>query len=758
MNTTVKYESGSQDFVLTIRVEVKHIERDVYNYFWYEEELYAGVTDDALPGVGLNCTIGPKALCQCHSMDGFITLLTDNLISPKGRFHSKKLKTFIERLSEIPDPCLISSVEIIGNDVYGTHDSYIQKYYYDCILDKYICQTEGYTEYSGRISNLRVCDESVEITDSLTYSKYTFAKDRKQRVLDDLSCLNRQTAGKLLAGDTEVRIADSVHSVMEDAFIGFSGMQSLCVSENVRYIAPSTFLNCRNLKEVTVCEGNSYLTVTDDTVINRNGEVVKIHPSFATDIPAKRELDDAATKITSCNDKEFRGNKKLTSIHIDSISVIGKECFKNCINLKSVWLSDTVTEIKASAFEGCTNLEYVYLSDSVRKIGNYGFKNCKKLEYVTIPQGVKRLSDKVFAECDALKAVQLPSTIESMGNYAFGKCSSLMSFTLPPKLKKMGYGVFGDCHNLQSIDIDPANKTFIRYDGMVLDKEKTGIYFVPVCKEWEDLRLPKTVKTVTGNNANVLSHVIFEGTLGEFDNIFADTTILALTTSDGAVPEDLVIDGGTDSVKLNNCAFLKSVTVSENVPSFRIKSLRGCKNLSSVIVKGDCSTIGSFALSDCDNLVSVTICGNCGVIECNAFSHCAKLTNITIQGNCGDLKDFIDYKSDALNTIHIQGNCGNIGWCALCACKQLIIDGDCKSIQQGACDKVSSITIKGHCEEMGDNCFSGGKHLDRITIEGDCDRIHDNAFFGCDHAVVSAPAGSNLERYAKEKGIHFQAL
>lgn len=66
------------------------------------------------------------------------------------------------------------------------------------------------------------------------------------------------------------------------------------------------------------------------------------------------------------------------------ITAIDKKAFKNCKNLKTVNLANTVQTIGAECFSGCTSLKSLTIGTKISKISSRAFYNCRKLQKITI--------------------------------------------------------------------------------------------------------------------------------------------------------------------------------------------------------------------------------------------------------------------------------------------------------------------------------------------------------------------------------------
>ena len=61
------------------------------------------------------------------------------------------------------------------------------------------------------------------------------------------------------------------------------------------------------------------------------------------------------------------------------VQTINTEAFANCVNLKNVTISPTVTSIGNDAFSGCSGLKTIIIPEGVTSIGNNAFNGCSLL-------------------------------------------------------------------------------------------------------------------------------------------------------------------------------------------------------------------------------------------------------------------------------------------------------------------------------------------------------------------------------------------
>ena len=89
-------------------------------------------------------------------------------------------------------------------------------------------------------------------------------------------------------------------------------------------------------------------------------------------------------------------------------------------------------------------------------IGWDAFRNCKELTSVTIPESVTTIDDIVFIGCAGLKSVTIPSRVKSIGEHVFERCSELTEVTMLCERPEAPETLFPGCGKLKAIHV-PAN-------------------------------------------------------------------------------------------------------------------------------------------------------------------------------------------------------------------------------------------------------------------------------------------------------------
>lgn len=103
-----------------------------------------------------------------------------------------------------------------------------------------------------------------------------------------------------------------------------------------------------------------------------------------------------------------------------------------------------VTEVGSNAFRECSNLTSVHLPESIRAIGNNAFENCTSLTSVNLPEGITRLPRDLFYFCWNLRSISIPSTVTNIGYGCFAY-TSITEIVIPDGMEYLRSGAFTFC-------------------------------------------------------------------------------------------------------------------------------------------------------------------------------------------------------------------------------------------------------------------------------------------------------------------------
>ena len=135
-------------------------------------------------------------------------------------------------------------------------------------------------------------------------------------------------------------------------------------------------------------------------------------------------LDDNTAKIT-----KYLGTADVPELRIPSsideytVTVIGKEAFKDVQCIRKVYTPDTLVKIEEYAFAN-SSIKNALMNRSklLTEIGAYAFSECKNLIQADMPVSLVSLGEYAFYYCEKLRTVQFRGDPETIGEFVFDAC------------------------------------------------------------------------------------------------------------------------------------------------------------------------------------------------------------------------------------------------------------------------------------------------------------------------------------------------
>ncbi len=517
---------------------------------------------------------------------------------------------------------------------------------------------------------------------------------------------------------TSITISDSVTSIGEFAFQYCSSLTSITIPDSVISIGEYAFRYCNSLK--IYCEAvskpsewnstwnysncpvvwgyqvNASATSYSSTVTVRivQAKVDSAPPSVASDNVTRKE-ETAVRSSTSAttsngtaglkyslisNGKSYSikgiGSATDTDIVIPDtynglpVTHIGSSAFKNCSNLTSITIPNSVTSIGEYAFENCSSLTSITIPDSVTSIGRAVFRNCSSLTSITIPDNVTSIENALFNGCISLTSIIIPDGVTSIGYYSFSDCSSLTSITIPDSVTFIDSYAFYNCTGLTSITI-PDSVTSI---GSYAFSGCSGVIELVSGVEYVDtwvIDCYPYIKSVT----------LREDTRGICGHAFSDCSSLTSIT----IPDSVISIG---SAAFYNCRSLTSITIPDSVTSIGGSAFYNCSSLTSITIPNSVTSISSSAFEYCTSLTSITVPDSVTRIGSYAFDNCRSLTSITIPDSVTSIGYSAFYNCRSLTSITIPDSVTSIDKYAFQFCTRLyqVINNSSFNITLGETD------------------------------------------------------------------------
>lgn len=278
---------------------------------------------------------------------------------------------------------------------------------------------------------------------------------------------------------------------------------------------------------VAAATNTFYFNPTTGTITEYNGtDTVVVIPSKINGVT-----------VTTIGTDAFLG-LNITSVTIPaSVTEIGSNAFAGCTNLTSVnyagdWSNLTiqsgnpavqdaaneplfdfkftpdntaviVTNYKYNGAAADVTIPSSYQGKPVTTIGHAAFFN-SAVTSVTIPDSVTSISDEAFINCPKLTNISIPNSVTYIGFSAFSSCTSLKSITLPSSLSFISGALFLGCSQLTTIHI-PVSVTSIGNNAFADCPSLMTVTYPGSKTQWDDI--------TKGRNSDVLENHLVCNTL-----------------------------------------------------------------------------------------------------------------------------------------------------------------------------------------------------------------------------------------------------
>ena len=131
------------------------------------------------------------------------------------------------------------------------------------------------------------------------------------------------------------------------------------------------------------------------------------------------------------------------------------------------------------------NIPRSFAGKPVTEIADSGFKECHQLRSCSIPDSIKKIGTDAFCFCEKLTDINLPSSVTYVGSSAFLCCESLTSIAIPNGTTHLD-SMFSGCENLKTVYIPKTVTSFVWYTFKQCHNLET-IYFAGTRAEWNEL-------------------------------------------------------------------------------------------------------------------------------------------------------------------------------------------------------------------------------------------------------------------------------
>ncbi len=490
-----------------------------------------------------------------------------------------------------------------------------------------------------------------------------------------------------------ITIPDSVQSIESYAFQYCTGLQSVTIGKSVKSFGKNAFASCTALTEINFNATNANYLDNDNRVFSYAGQ-----GGDGIEVTIGANVQNVPDHLFCAAWQDSECAPKITNVVFEEGSVctgIDTGSFYNCISLKSIVISDSITSIGFEAFRGCSSLTSVIFgkNSQLDSIGSSAFYGCSDLASFTIPESVTSIYNS-FCGCSSLASIVIPASVTLIDSQAFSSCDSLASITVAE-----GNSVY---HSEGNCIIKTETKTLV-------------------------VGCPKSIIPTDGSVTSIgFAAFIGFSNLTNIDIPDSVTSIGKYAFSGCSSLTSIVIPSGVTSIgggAFTGCSSLTSVKIPYGVTSIDYDTFEGCSNLTSIEIPSSVRSIGNRAFGGCSSLESIVVPYGVKSIGDLAFYNCSNLTSVVFDENSQltSLGGRAFSGCSSLKSIVIPSNVTSIGYMAFNGCSSLtsiVIPSSVTSINYDSFTGCSNLTIYCEAESQPSGWSSQWNHSNCPVIWG----------------------------------------
>ena len=287
-------------------------------------------------------------------------------------------------------------------------------------------------------------------------------------------------------------------------------------------------------------------------------------------IPTEIIYEGEIYRVTSISREAFRNCADLSSVIIpNSVTRIGDNAFANTPMQDHVTIPDGVTYLGKEAFSN-TNISTVFLPNSVTKLSHGLFQGCKSLNLVYIPDNITDMGDYAFDGCESMVIMRLSANIETMGEYSL-QGTPMDYIKVPSKVETLSRGVLKDSKNLVSLSL-PANLKSVESEALygctALRNLSVEAIEPPIIADRSAIRGINTDLCIISIPTDSYREYVLAEYWGQFVQMRNDIAVEA--SGDGEISFESVVEEGLEDTVVYS-QYLTSAESEMRAPSFATK-------------------------------------------------------------------------------------------------------------------------------------------------------------------------------------------
>ena len=253
-------------------------------------------------------------------------------------------------------------------------------------------------------------------------------------------------------------------------------------------------------------------------------------------------------------------------------------------------------------------------------------------------------------------------------NSDLGSICAITSIVIPKTVTNINCYALNKCKWLESIIVSEDNETYSSLDGVLYNKNKTKLCYVPPKVKLTELVLPDTVTEIdtnafldslqSENDETLMTLVIHKDvTLINVGNCNVKSIIVSEDNETYSTQDGVLFN--KDKTKLYRFPERSPLTeyeIPDTVTEIAERALNCCKNLKSVIIPSSVKRIGYMAFSHCMSLESVVIPDGITEIDYATFEFCCNLKSVAIPNSVTIIKENVFLGCSGLGSIVIPDN------------------------------------------------------------------------------------------------------